>query len=74
MNPGIVGAIIGAIVRALPEDLVKQSVGKMLEHLKEAIVKSENKWDDSLLPLIDALEKQIGYVPPAPVTPTEGNK
>lgn len=66
MNAGIVAAIIGAILRQLPDDILKNSVGKFIEHIKDNILKSTNKWDDSLIPLLDALEKQIGYVPTAP--------
>lgn len=66
MNAGIVAAIIGAILRQLPDDILKNSVGKFIEHIKDNILKSASKWDDSLIPLLDALEKQIGYVPTAP--------
>lgn len=72
MNVGIVSSIIGAIVRALPADLLKTSVGKFVEHLKTEIINSQNKWDDSLIPLLDALEKQIGYVPPPAIARETG--
>lgn len=67
MNAGLVSAILGAVVRSLPDDLVKNGIGKFVDHIESEIAKSDNKWDDTLLPLLDALKKQIGYVtPPTP--------
>lgn len=67
----IVAVIIGAILRALPDDLLKSSVAGLINHLEDKI-KNDGKenWEDSaVLPLLEALKKQLGIVAPGVTAP-----
>ena len=60
MNPGLIAALLESLIRILPKDIVKRSIDNLLDFVEDAIKKSENKWDDAVLPLIAALRAQIG--------------
>lgn len=63
MNPGLVAAILGSIIRSLPADIVKKGLDALLDKIEDLCAKSENKWDDAtVLPLIAALRVQLGIV------------
>lgn len=63
-----IGSILTAIIKNVPENVVRVSLDKFLDSLEEKIDKSENKWDDLLLPLFKALRSQLG------ITEEEGSK
>jgi hypothetical protein len=63
-----IGSVITAIIKHLPPDIVKEGIDKMLDKFEEKIDKTENKWDDLLLPLFKALRAQLG------ITEEEGSK
>ncbi len=69
----IVAVIIGAILRSLPDDLLKSAVAGFINHL-EAKIEGDGKqnWEDSaVLPLLEALKKQLGIATvAAPAAPT----
>lgn len=79
MNPSVVATIIGAILRVLPEQLLKNSIASFINHVEDQI-KNDGKqnWEDSVvIPLLEALKKQLGIVNgaptvPAPIPPEEG--
>lgn len=61
MNPGLIASLLESLIRILPKDLVKKSIDNLLDFIEDAIAKSSNKWDDSIvLPLLSELRKQIG--------------
>lgn len=67
----ILAAIIGAILRQLPPDLLKSTVGNFINHLEDKI-KNDNKqnWEDTaVLPLLEALKKQLGIADAVPTAP-----
>lgn len=67
----IVAVIIGAILRALPDDILKTAVGGFINHIEDKI-KNDGKqnWEDSaVLPLLEALKKQLGIVAPGVTIP-----
>lgn len=66
----IVAVIIGAILRALPDDILKTSVAGFINHIEEKI-KNDGKtnWEDStVLPLLEALKKQLGILAPGVIS------
>lgn len=63
-----IGSIITALLKNLPEDIVKEGLDKFLDFIETKIDKSDNKWDDLLLPLFKALRSQLG------ITEEEGSK
>lgn len=68
----IAAVIIGAILRSLPDDLLKRSVSAFINHLED-VIKNDGKtnWEDTaVLPLLDALKKQLGIVDAVPTAPT----
>lgn len=60
MNPGLIASLLESLIRILPKDIVKKSIDNLLDFVENAIKKSDNKWDDAVLPLIAALRVQIG--------------
>jgi hypothetical protein len=63
-----IGSILTAIIKNIPEDIVKEGIDKMLDTIESKIDKSENQWDDLLLPLCKALRSQLG------ITEEQGSK
>lgn len=58
----IFASLIGAILRALPNDILKTSVAAFVNHLEEKI-KNDGKenWKDTIvLPTLEAIKKQLG--------------
>lgn len=58
----IIASIVGAIIRIIPPDLLKTSVGALINHLEDKI-KNDGKenWEDTaILPLLEALKRQLG--------------
>lgn len=61
MNPGLITSLLESLIRILPKDIVKKGIDNLLDVIEDAVAKSSNKWDDSIvLPLLSELRKQIG--------------
>lgn len=64
-----IGSMLTALIKNLPQDLVKEALDKLLDFIERKIQASENKIDDAIaLPLITALRAQLG------ITEEEGSK
>lgn len=55
-----IGSVLTALIKNLPPDIVKEGLDKLLDFFESKIEKSDNKWDDLLLPLMTALRSQLG--------------
>lgn len=68
MGGSILASIIGAILRMLPDTLLKTSVGSFINHIEDHIKNDGvNNWQDTaIIPLLEALKKQLGIVDAAP--------
>ncbi len=56
-----VSAVLTALIKNLPEDLIKDSLSKFIGYIREKVEESSNKLDDAIvLPLLDVLERQLG--------------
>lgn len=64
----ILAQIVGAILRMLPDDLLKKVVGGFIDQVENHIKNDGvNNWEDTaILPLLEALKKQLGIVSVAP--------
>lgn len=64
----ILAKIVGAILQMLPSDLLLKSVGSFIDSIENHIKNDGvNNWEDTaILPLLEALKKQLGIVSVAP--------
>lgn len=67
----ILAVIIGAVLRSLPDDLLKSAVANFINHIEDKIKNDGvQNWEDSaVLPLLEALKKQLGIVAPGVTAP-----
>lgn len=57
----LLGALVQALLKVLPEDVIKDGLKALIDKVREAVKKSENKIDDTMvLPILAVLEKQLG--------------
>ncbi len=66
----ILSRIIGTILMLLPDDLLKSAVANFINHVEDNI-KNDGKtnWEDSaVIPLLEAIKKQLGIVAPGVTT------
>lgn len=56
----LIGSLITALIKLIPEDIVRSSLDKFLDVVEDKIAASPSKVDDMALPLIAVLRKQIG--------------
>lgn len=69
----ILSKIIVPILMLLPDDLLKTSIANFINHLEDSIKNDgKNDWKDSaVVPLLEALKKQLGIVAPGVTSTTE---
>jgi len=61
MSTTFIGSLIQALLKILPEDVIKKGIGALLSKVEEAVKNSENKIDDAIvLPIISVIKKQLG--------------
>ena len=56
----LIGNLITALIKVVPEDIVRSSLDRWLDVVEEKIAATPNKYDDMALPLIALIRKQIG--------------
>jgi len=59
----LIKMVIDMLIRMASPELIKETADKLIDFLKIRIKESENKVDDNLLPLLEALEKAFGLNP-----------
>ena len=55
MKSSLIGTLLTALIKLLPDDIVVTWLREAARKLEEKIVASENKVDDVILPLLRAL-------------------
>lgn len=55
----VIGSLITALIKVIPENLVRSALGAFLDHVEEKIIASPNKIDDCALPIIQCLRLQL---------------
>jgi len=60
MRLWLVQQLISTIVLKLDEDTLRQAANGLIEAAETAVIRSENKLDDSVLPLLEQLDKAFG--------------
>ena len=57
----LLGALVQALLKVLPDDIIKESLGELTASIRKKVKESKNKVDDTIvLPILDVLEKQLG--------------
>lgn len=60
MRNRIIGLMLGALIKALPEDIMKKGVDALLDKIEDAVEDSETKIDDTIvLPVIALIRKSF---------------
>ena len=56
----LIGNLIGALIKALPGDAIKQGLDAMLDKIEDYVARTKTKYDDDIvLPLIDIIREQL---------------
>lgn len=59
-DSGLVAALVGSLVRALPAGIVKAGLDSFIDKIEDLVAKSPNKFDDAVvIPLLKALRAQL---------------
>jgi len=60
MRNKIIGLMLGALIRALPQDVMKRGVDALLDVIEDAVGKSETTFDDHVvLPVIKLIRQSF---------------
>jgi len=59
----IIGYVLEALSELLTPEKMKEVADRLLDKIEDAIAKSENKYDDLLLPLIQKLIREPFNIP-----------
>ena len=56
----LIGSLITALLKVLPEDAIKEGLDAFLDKIENAVQKSGNKIDDTIvLPILNIIRKQL---------------
>lgn len=61
MSTTLIGSLVQALLKVIPEDAIKKGIGALLDNLEDYIKKTPNVVDDAIvLPIVEVIRKQLG--------------
>ncbi len=59
MKTTLIASLITALIKMLPSDTIKKGIDSLLDRVEDAVAKSPNKLDDSILTLCGVIRQQL---------------